>query len=73
MAKKKTNTSLKAVEEMLNKIESDAKRARLIIGKIIDAGGGDIEVEIDSIADLESAASKLSSGTEDNGNTTVVE
>ncbi len=37
MAKKKTNTSLKAVEEMLNKIESDAKRAKLIIGKIIEA------------------------------------
>ena len=73
MAKKKNNTSLKAVEEMLNKIESDTKRAKLIIGKIIEAWGGDIEVEIDSLADLESAAAKLGSWTEDDGNTTVVE
>jgi len=73
MPKKKNNTSLKAVEEMLTKIESDAKRAKLIISKIIEAWWWDIEVDVSDIKDLEATAAKLGSWTEDDGNITVVE
>ena len=73
MPKKKNNTTLKAVEEMLWKIETDAKRAKLIIQQVIKAWGGDIEIDLDNIAWLEAAAAKLWSWTEDDGNTTVVE
>lgn len=73
MAKKTNATTLKAVEEMLGKMETDAKRAKLIIQQIIKAWGGDIEVDLSDVKDLESAAAKLWSGTEDDGDTTVVE
>ena len=71
MAKQKQ--TLKAVEEMLSKIETDAKRARLIIEQVVAAGWWDIEVDTSKIDDLAKSASKLSSGTEDDGETTVVE
>jgi len=62
MAKQK-NTTLNSVIELLSNMEKDLKRAKLIIEQIVEAGGGDIEVDTSKIADLESAASKLSSTT----------
>ncbi len=73
MPKKKNNTTLKAVEDMLWKIESDAKRAKLIIQHVIEAWWWEIEIDLENIAWLEAAAAKLWSWTEDDGNTTVVE
>ncbi len=73
MPKKKSNTTLKAVEDMLLKIENDSKRARLIIQQVIEAWWWEIEIDVSKIADLESAAAKLGSWTEDDGNITVVE
>lgn len=71
MAKQK-NTTLNSVLEMLSKVETDLKRAQLIIQQVVDAGGWDIEVDTAKLADLESAAAKLWSGTED-WDITVVE
>lgn len=73
MPKKKANTTLKAIEEMLLKIETDAKRAKTIIHQYIEAWGGDVEIDLSNVKELETAAGKLSSGTEDDGNITVVE
>lgn len=58
---------------MLWKIESDAKRAKLIIQHVIEAWWWEIEIDLENIAWLEAAAAKLWSWTEDDGNTTVVE
>lgn len=69
---KQKGTTLNSVLELLNKMETDLKRAKLIIQQVVEAGGWDIEVDTGKIADLESAAAKLWSWTEE-GNITVVE
>lgn len=38
MVKQKTSTSLQALEELLSKIETDIKRARLMIHQMTDDG-----------------------------------
>lgn len=62
MAKQKS-TTLNSVVQLLSNVETDLKRAKLIIEQIVAAGGGDIEVDSSKIADLESAASKLGATT----------
>lgn len=67
MAKQKQ--SLKALEELLAKIETDAKRAKLMIQQVMDqkwSSAKDIKIDIDKISD------KLSSY-EDDDNIKVVE
>ncbi len=70
---KQNKTSLKAVEELLSKIETDMKRAKMIIHQIIEAGWWDIEIDESKIKMLENAAGELWSWSEDNGNITVIE
>lgn len=65
----KQNHSLKALEELLNKIETEAKRARLMVQQLVDQQGETIE---DVQIDLQAISDKLVSY-EDNDNIMVVE
>lgn len=59
----KQNHSLKALEELLNKIETEAKRAKLMVQQLVNQKGSTIQ---DVEFDLEAISEKLVSYDEDN-------
>lgn len=65
--------TLKSVEELLWKIETDVRRAKAIVSQIVAAWWGDIEIDTSDLKEITANAGSLSGGTEDNGNITVIE